>query len=81
MTISNQNHTINVKDETSSINYVEENVWELMESLQYNQSKYADTKTTFNITLLIFIIFLLGIVLSIGGFRWYTKNKVINMKI
>lgn len=73
-----------VKDETSSINYVEENVrnvWELMESLQYNQSKYADTKNTFNITLLIFIILLLGIVLSIGGFRWYIKNKVITMKI
>lgn len=78
MTILNQKHTIN-NNETASIKYAEENVWELMESLQYNQSKYED-KNTFNITLLMFIIFLLGIVLSISVFRWYTKNKVISMK-
>lgn len=79
MTILNQNHTIYNNNETSSKKYAEENVWELMESLQYNQSKYED-KNTFNITILIFLIFLLGIVLSIGVFRWYTKNKVISMK-
>lgn len=74
MTILNQNHTKNNEDETSSTKYAEENVWELMESLQYNQSKYEDKNIL--ITLLIFIIFLLGIVSSIGVFRWYTKNKL-----
>lgn len=64
-----------VQDKKSKTNYAEENVWELVESLQYSQSMYTDT-TKFNITLLIFIIFVVGLILSIGIFRWY-KKKVI----
>jgi len=80
LTIINQNDTINVKDEISNIKYADENIWKLMEYQQY-QSEYANTNT-FNITLLIFIIFILGIILSVSFFRWWcTKKKVISMKI
>jgi len=66
---------MNVQEKKSKKNYAEENVWELVESLQYSQSMYTDT-TKFNITLLIFIIIVVGLILSIGIFRWY-KKKVI----
>lgn len=65
---------MNVQDKKSKTNYAEENVWELVESLQYSQSMYTDT-TKF-ISILIFIIFVVGLILSIGIFRWY-KKKVI----
>ncbi|KAF0766227.1 epsilon-sarcoglycan [Aphis craccivora] len=75
LTFFNHNHTMNVQEKKSKKNYAEENVWELVESLQYSQSMYTDT-TKFNITLLIFIIIVVGLILSIGIFRWY-KKKVI----
>lgn len=72
MTIKNQNHTINVQDKISITKHAEENVWELMESLQYNQSMDRDT-SKLNVTLLILMIFVIGIIFSIGAFRWYKK--------
>uniref|UniRef100_A0A2S2QI50 Epsilon-sarcoglycan n=1 Tax=Sipha flava TaxID=143950 RepID=A0A2S2QI50_9HEMI len=70
--ILNKNHTKNEKNETSSTNH--ENKWELMESLQYNsQSKYAATNT-FNVAIIIIIVFVIGIVLSIMVFRFYTQT-------
>ncbi|XP_026814739.1 epsilon-sarcoglycan [Rhopalosiphum maidis] len=76
--IFNQNQTMNVQDKISSTKYAEENVWELVESLQYSQSKHTDT-TKFKITLVVFIIFVIGLILSIGIFGWY-KKKVIFFK-
>jgi len=69
---------MNVLDKISSTKHAEENVWELMESLQYSQSMDRDT-SKLNITLLIFMIFVIGIIFSIGVFRWY-KKKVIFLK-
>jgi len=69
---------MNVQDKISNPKHAEENVWELMESLQYNQPMDRDT-SKFNITLLIFMIFAIGIIFSIGVFRWY-KKKVIFLK-
>lgn len=69
--ILNKIHTKNVKSETSSTNYVNENKWELMESLQYSQSKIAATTNT----LIIIIVFVIGIVLSITIFRLYTQKN------
>jgi len=66
---------MNVQDKTSNPKNAEENVWELMESLQYSQYTHTDT-TKLNITLLIFIIFVIGIIFSIGVFRWYKKKKL-----
>ncbi|XP_022162756.1 epsilon-sarcoglycan [Myzus persicae] len=75
LTIINQNHTMDIKDKISSTKHVEENVWELMESLQYSQSMYTDT-SKLTITLFIFIILVIGIIFSIGVFRWYKKKKL-----
>lgn len=72
---------MNVYDETSSTTYSEENIWTLIESSQYSQLKYAETTNTFSITLLICIIFVIGIITSIGVFKWYIKKKDIFMKI
>lgn len=71
---------MNVQEKKSKKNYAEENVWELVESLQYSQSMYTDT-TKFNITLLIFIIIVVGLILSIGIFRWYKKKVIFFLKI
>lgn len=73
----NQAHKMDIIYETSSsIKYTEENVWKLMESLQYDQSSHADTINTFTVVF-IFIIFVLGIILSIGIFRWYIKKNIL----
>jgi len=66
---------MNVQDKISSTKHTEENVWELMESLRYSQSMDGDT-SKLSITLLIFMIFVIGIILSIGVFRWHTKKKL-----
>lgn len=66
---------MDIKDKISSTKHVEENVWELMESLQYSQSMYTDT-SKLTITLFIFIILVIGIIFSIGVFRWYKKKKL-----
>jgi len=79
-TIFNQNQTKNVQDKISSTKYAEENVWELVESLQYSQSMHTDT-TKFNITLLVFIIFVVGLILSIGIFGWYKKKVIFSKNI
>lgn len=77
-----QSQPIKVEDDTSSsTKYTEENTWTLIESLKYSQSENANTEKTFNITLLICIICVIGIILSIGIFKWYTKKKVIFTKI
>lgn len=68
---------MNVQDKISSTKHAQENVWELMESLQYSQSMDRDT-SKLNITLLIFMIFVIGIIFSIGIFRW--NKKVIFFK-
>lgn len=81
LTNSYQNNIMNVHDETSSTTYSEENTWTLIESSQYSQLKYAETTNTFNLTLIICIIFVIGIITSIGVYRWYTKKKDIFMKI
>lgn len=72
---------MNVHDETPSTSNSEENIWTLIESSQYSQLKYAANTNTSNITLLICIIFVIGILISIGVFKWYTKKKDIFMKI
>lgn len=77
MKILNQNSTRNIKYETSSIEYSEENTWEFIESLQYKQSKYADTISTFNLTLIVLIFFIL-LIFVIGIFkRNIMKNDII----
>lgn len=81
LTISYQNNIMNVRDETSSNTYSEENTWTLIESSQYSQLKYAKTTNTFSVTLIICIIFVIGIITSVGVFKWYTKKKDIFMKI
>jgi len=64
---------MNVQDKLSSTKHAEENVWELMESLQYtHQSMHTDASKLI-ITLLIFVIFVIGITLSIGVFKWHKK--------
>ncbi|CAI6368956.1 unnamed protein product [Macrosiphum euphorbiae] len=76
LTIINQNnHTMNVQDKISITKHTEENVWELMESLRYSQSMDGDT-SKLSVTLLIFMIFVIGIILSIGVFRWHKKKKL-----
>lgn len=70
--IIDQNKTINVQDKLSSTKHAEENVWELMESLQYTQSMHTNASKLI-ITLLIFVIFVILITFSIGVFRWHKK--------
>jgi len=64
---------MNVQDKLSSTEHAEENVWELMESLQYTKSMHTDASKLI-ITLFIFVIFVIGITLSVGVFRWHKKK-------
>lgn len=80
MKILNLDYNQKMKGDTSSTKYVEENTWELMESLEYRQSRYSGNTNTFNITLLICIIFVLGIT-CVCVYKWYTKNKFALIKI
>lgn len=81
MKIQSQNYTTNIKNESSSPKNAED-IYELIESLQFSQLKYADnTSNTFNITLIITVIFVLGLILSIVVYIWYTQKKVNFMKI
>lgn len=72
---------MNVHGESSSTTYSEENTWTLIESSQYSEFKYGETTNTFNITLLICIVLVIGIITSIVVYKWYTKKKDIFMKI
>lgn len=76
MTTQSQNHTTNIKNESSSPKNVED-IYELIESLQYSQLKFEDTTNTFIIS----VIFVLGIILSIAVYIWYTKKKAHFIKI
>lgn len=73
----NQIHTKNVNYETSSTTYSEDNIWELIESLEYRQSSHAESMKTSSIVFLIFM-FVLGVISSIGVVRWYTKKSCLN---
>lgn len=69
-------HGDNIKDEISSTTYTEEPKWELIESQLYSSSENSNTANSFNITLLILIILMLGIFVTIVYLR-YTKKKSI----
>lgn len=80
----NQNYSTDIKYETSNIiQHTEENIWELMESLQYSQSKFElnPKYMSFKIVLLIFTLFILGIIIGIIIYRWNTKKTNIFIKI